>query len=381
MSQAVLHVYEDYKWTGASQPIAVLCRELNQRGWRAELACIGSGPEPQKRYLAERAREMGVTVHGEFFFESEPNLAYNLRDIDRLSRLLEEGRFPIVHAHGSWDHVLAAIALRRGPVNPPLVRTDHGGREFSAGWLHRFQFGPRMTDHLVVLSDRLRALAVDRLGRDPVTVSTIRGAVALEDFPPMDPPPGIRKQFGLSHEDVVIGIVARVQWHRRFDVLLEAALEIKKRDPRIKIVVLGRGTHKEEILDRPVIELGLQDTVFPLGYRKDDYEEVLAMCDAGLMLVPGSDASCRAAMQMCAMEKPMLVARRGVLPDIVADGETGIVVRDTPGRLAEALLEMGRSPQRREEWGKAARRRMKEKFSVGRQADRQIEVYQQLLAR
>jgi glycosyltransferase involved in cell wall biosynthesis len=379
MSQAVLHVYEDYKWTGASQPIAVVCRELCRQGWRAELACSGSAPNPEKRYLSERAREMGVTVHDGFFFESDPNLACNLRDIDRLSRLIEEGEFPILHAHGSWDHVLSAIALRRGPSDAPLVRTDHGAREFSGTPLKHFQFGPGMTDHLIVLSDRLRALAVDRLGREPASVTTVRGAVALEDFPPIEPPDGIRENFGLADGDIVVGIVARVQWHRRFEVLLEAAQTLQERDPRIKIVVLGRGTHKEEILDRPVIELGLEDTVYPLGYRSDDYEEVLAMCDAGLMLVPGSDGSCRAAMQMCSMAKPMVVARRGVLPDIVADGETGLVVNDTPENLAEALMEMAESAERRRQWGEAARQRMREKFSVDRQARRLQEVYEELL--
>lgn len=375
MSQAVLHVYEDYKWTGASQPIAVVCRELNRRGWRAELACSGASPNPEKRYLYERAREMGVRVHDEFFFQSDPNFACNLRDIDRLSRLIEEGEFPIVHAHGSWDHVLAAIALRRGPSDAPLVRTDHGAREFSGSPLEHFQFGPGMTDHLIVLSDRLRALAVDRLGRDPASVTTVRGAVALEDFPPIQPPDGIREKFGLADGDIVFGIVARVQWHRRFEVLLEAAHTLQEREPRIKIVVLGRGTHKEEILDRPVVELDLEDTVYPLGYRSDDYEEVLAMCDAGLMLVPGSDGSCRAAMQMCSMAKPMVVARRGVLPDIVADGETGLVVNDTPENLAEALMEMAESAEMRRRWGEAARERMREKFSVDRQARRLEEVY------
>jgi glycosyltransferase involved in cell wall biosynthesis len=379
MSQAVLHVYEDYKWTGASQPIAVLCRELNRRGWRAELVCCGAAPDPEKRYLHQRAREMGLTVHDDFIFESDPNIEYNARDIDRLSRLIEDGEFSIVHVHGSWDHILAAIALRRSPSKAPLVRTDHGAREFSGRLLEHFQFGPGMTDHLIVLSDRFRARAVDRLGRDPATVSTVRGAVALDDFPPIEPPVGIRDQFGLASDDIVVGLVARVQRHRRFEVLLEAAQLVQSRQRGVKIVVLGRGTHKEEILDRPVKDMGLQDTVYPLGYRHEDYEEVLAMCDAGLMLVPGSDGSCRAAMQMCSMAKPMVVAQRGVLPDIVADGETGLVVKDTPENLAEAILEMAASEQKRRQWGRAARQRMRDKFSVDRQARRLIGVYERLL--
>ncbi|MFP4175834.1 MAG: glycosyltransferase family 4 protein [Planctomycetota bacterium] len=377
MTHKILHVYEDYKWTGASEPISVLCRELMRQGWGIELACARSGSNPQKRYLGGQARQMGLKVHEDFYFENDPNLQYNLHDIDRLSRLLEEGDFSVVHAHGSWDHALLAIARRRSPCSAPLVRTDHGGRDFSGHWFERFQLGPRLTDHLVVFTDELRSLAVRRLGRPPETVSRVRGAVDCEDFAPLAPPEGIRGTFGLDADDIVFGIVARVQWHRRFEVLLEAALKFQRRNTRLKIVVLGRGTHKEEILDRPVVEMGLEDTVYPLGYRKEDYREVLAMCDAGLMLVPGSDASCRAAMQMCAMGKPMVVANRGVLPDIVRDGQTGAVVEDTPEKLAEALLRMADSPDRREKQGRAARRRMQEKFSVDRQARRISDIYRQ----
>jgi glycosyltransferase involved in cell wall biosynthesis len=123
----------------------------------------------------------------------------------------------------------------------------------------------------------------------------------------------------------------------------------------------------------------LEDTVYPLGYRKDDYKEVLAMCDAGMLLVPGSDGSCRAAMQMAAMAKPLVVANRGVLPEIVLNGQTGIVVNDTPENLAAALLKMGSSAEQRRVWGQAARNRMKEFFSLERQTRDIIDIYKRLV--
>ena len=380
MVAAVLHCYADYKWTGPSEPVAVLCRELCRLGSQAELAC-GRVRGSHKRTLPGEARAMGLTVHDRFYFDSRPNVARNVRDIGRLSRLIEEGDFRIVHAHGTWDHVLAATALRRAACRVPLVRTDQRGRPYSGSIAQRFQFGPRMTDHLIVLSDSLRVRAVDRLGLAPHSVTTIRGAVDIEKYRPTAPPPGMRGRFGLSDRDVVFGIVARVQRHRRFEYLLGAAREVRRADPRVKIAVLGRGTRKESILDRSVQKLGLQDTVYPLGYHVEDYREVLAMFDGGVMLVPGSDGSCRAAMQMAAMGKPLVVAERGVLPDIVRDGETGIVVRDSSGNLADAILEAAQSPERRRQWGSAARKRMAEHFGLERQAKAVSAVYQNLLAR
>lgn len=377
MCVPVLHCYADYKWTGPSEPIAQLCRELSQRGWRSDLACRPTRA-PDESGLPQRARAMGVRVFDNFSFAGRANPWKHVRDVRRLSGLIAEGDYGIVHCHGTWDHVIAFLALRRSR-RVPLVRTDHGAREYRRGPLSRFYYGPRMTDHLVVLSDRCAVRAVSKLGRDPDTVTTIRGAVDTDAFRPMEAPAGLREQFGLSAEDVIVGVVARVQRHRRFDVLLKAARIVRQRDRRVRIVVCGRGTHKASILDRPVVRMGLEDTVIPLGYRTDDYREVLSMFDAGLMLVPGSDGSCRAALQMAAMGKPLIVARRGVLPDVARDGETGIVADETPSDLAEAILEMAADGDRRLEWGRAARQRMCRHFSLPAQVDRLSRVYRSLL--
>ncbi|MFO8008515.1 MAG: glycosyltransferase family 4 protein [Candidatus Brocadiia bacterium] len=378
MPLPVLHCYGDYKWTGPSGPVARLGRRLTDAGWRADLACIRPPDEPG-RWLATNAREMGLRVLDGFHFDSSPNLRRNLADVRRLRRLVDEGGYGLVHCHGTWDHALCAFALRGRRERVPLVRTDHRGRHYRRNALWRAFYGPRALDRLLVLSDRFAVRAVELMGLDAGFVRTVHGAVDAEDFGPFAAPPGKRTELGLSDDDVVLGVVARVQPHRRFDVLLEAALKVQGLDPRVKIAVCGRGTHKERILDRPVARMGLERTVFPLGYRREDYRDVLATFDAGIMLVPGSDGSCRAAMEMCAMEKPLVVAERGVLPDIVRDGETGIVVKDEPDNLAEAILLMAADEQRRRRWGRAARRRMIQRFSPERQAQDVITVYEELL--
>jgi len=373
----VLHCYADHKWTGPSEPVAQLCLELSRRGWPSDLACRGS-ESPDRPGLARRARQMGVRVFDDLRLRSGLNAWRHVRDARRLARLVREGGYRIVHCHGTWDHVVAYLALRR-LAGILLVRTDHRGRTYRRSLLRRLFYGPPVTDHLIVLSDRYRIQAVDRMGLAPSMVTTIRGAVNTDEFRPVPERAGVRERFGLGPEDVLIGVVARVQRHRRFEVLLEAARAVQGRNGCVKIIVCGRGTHREELLDRPVREMGLRETVIPLGYRRGDYREVLSMFDAGLMLMPGSDGSCRAALQMAAMGKPLIVARRGVLPDIVLDGETGIVVDDTPGALAEAILQIAGDAALRRRWGQAARQRMCQRFSLAGHVDDTVALYERLL--
>jgi len=379
MHWPVLHCYADHKWTGPSEPLVRLCRGLSERGWPCTLACRRT-PRGELDELATRAREAGLHVLNGFWFSRREGLLKAVGDVRRLGRLVSEGGYRLVHCHGTWDHIVAYWALKGKRPEVSLVRTDHGAREYVRGYLHRYMYGPRMTDHLIVLSDRFLVQAVDRYGRDPATVSAIRGGVDTDEFRPEPALPGMRERLGLGSDDVVIGVVSRVQRHRRFDVLVRAAALVKARSPRVKIAVCGRGTHKEDLLDRPVRRMGVGDTVVSLGYRREDYRQVLATFDAGLMLVPGSDGSCRAALQMAAMGKPLIVARRGVLPEIVRDGETGIVVEgDRAQEVAEAILEMAADAARRRAWGEAARRRMCEKFSLERQISRVEALYRALL--
>ncbi len=375
----VLHCYADYKWTGPSEPVVRLCAELNEAGWPSEIICRPN-PKPDYVGLPERARRLGVGVHDALGRGGHFRMISNVRDVLRLRRVILDGGYDIVHSHGTWDHILAYWALKRLRHRIPLVRTDHGAREYRPGYWRRFYYGPEMTDHLIVLSDRFAVQAVDRFDRSTETTTTLRGGIDLDLYPPAQPPDGKRQELGLAEDDLVMGIVARVQPHRRFDVLLKAARIVRSRNPAVKFVVLGRGTRRERLLDRPVVRMGLQDTVFPLGYRTDDYKDVLAVLDAGLMLVPGSDGSCRAALQMAAMEKPLVVAERGVLPDIVRDGESGVVVKDSPARLAEAVLELASDRERIRRWGRAAAARVRRFFSATGNAQGVQGVYERTLS-
>jgi glycosyltransferase involved in cell wall biosynthesis len=174
-------------------------------------------------------------------------------------------------------------------------------------------------------------------------------------------------------------MVTPIHPDRRLEVVIDAAGAAHRRNPHVKVLVLGSGPRKAELLDHPVWQRGLEDVVIAAGPAGEDIREVLSALDAGLVLVPGSDGPCPAALRMAAMGKPLVVAPRGLLPEIVIDGQTGIVVDDTPENLAEALLEMAESAERRRQWGQAARRRIEEHFSPARQVSEVEAVYARLV--
>jgi glycosyltransferase involved in cell wall biosynthesis len=212
-------------------------------------------------------------------------------------------------------------------------------------------------------------------------VSLIRGAIDASRFTPRQRDPELARSLGINGGGPVLGIVARMQRHRRFPELLEAVARAHQKLPGLKVLIVGRGTHAHEVVKRAA-DLGLQDTVLFPGYRDGDYLDVLACMDAKAYLVPGSDGSCRAVMEAMAMGIPVLAACRGVLPDLVEDGVSGLLVDpDTPENLAAAMVELLSGEARRRQMGAAGRKRILSLFSLERQVDEVELVYRNMLKR
>ena len=177
----------------------------------------------------------------------------------------------------------------------------------------------------------------------------------------------------------MVGVVARLQPQRRFDLLLEAFRRALEVAPELRLVVVGRGTRAPQVLEAPVAELGLGHAVLRAGYRRGDFRDVLALFDALVFLVPGSDGSCRAVLEAMSQGIPVIASRRELLPEIVVDGSTGRLVDERPEALAEALVSLCREPEVWAARGKAARERALERFPIERHAERLERFYAGLL--
>jgi glycosyltransferase involved in cell wall biosynthesis len=167
-----------------------------------------------------------------------------------------------------------------------------------------------------------------------------------------------------------------MQRHRRFDILLEGVKLAKV--PDLRVLIVGRGTHMDEVAVQPAKRLGLTNVTFT-GYLGDKYLDTVASFDALLFLVPGSDGSCRAIRETMAMGRAVIGARRGMIPEIVDDGTTGLVIDDTPETIAGAIERLAADRARCAAMGAAGREKALRLYDVTRQATAVKAAYEQLL--
>ena len=372
----VLHLFSDWKWTGPAEPIVNLVRQLRRQGYAVDLACA-RGPGYYQHSLEHRARERRVEPVLDFKLQKKFNFRANLSDLKRLSEYMEREEVQIVHVHTSHDHFLGSRAAQRCSSRPLVVRTNHRGEPLPAGFFMRLLVKGH-TDGWVALTDACLDADMRSFDLNPTHCVVVEGTVDLERFSPENQYADVRPELGVKPDEVLFGIVARVQKHRRFQVLLPALAAAMKKEPTIRAMIIGRGTNFDALAREPVQELGIADRVILAGYRADDFPSYLAALDVKIFLVPGSDGSCRAVREAMALGKPILASRRGLLPELVEDGRCGLVVDDTEENLTRAILKLARHTELRRRLGRNAEAKARESFSLAKQVEIIGRLYERL---
>jgi glycosyltransferase involved in cell wall biosynthesis len=379
----ILHLFSDWKWTGPAEPVLSLCKELEKRGHDVTLA-YRKPPFPVEDSLEKRIIERGVKATDQFHLNhvlkfSQPSFILdNLQDFFHLYHYLCQERFGILNVHQSHDHILGGIAAKR--LNPPVIviRTDHK-RDPLKPSLGNHLLISKLADGIITFSERARKEDSEHFGLPVERVCRIPSALDLDRFNPQREFKNMRTIFGIGPKDIIIGMVARFQKYRRTVVLLEAVKIIVREFPNIKILLVGRSSQMEESVIQPMKRLGIEPWVVLGGYRTDDYIDTLACMDIFVFLMAGSDGTARALREAMAMGKPVVVADRGIMPELVEDEISGLVVKDTPEELANATLQLLRYPELRAKMGKAAWEKAHQDFRLDRQAEAIETFYQEMI--
>jgi glycosyltransferase involved in cell wall biosynthesis len=313
--------------------------------------------------------QAGVALFEEPCLIREVRPFRDVRAMIGLWRVFHGERPDIVHTHTSKAGAVGRVAAWLAGV-PIVIHTPHGHVFY--GYYGQVVSGiirlveralARVTDRIVTLTDRGAREHVQYRIADPGKFATIPSGITLSAFRSVLVDPTVkRKELGLPAEGPVIGTVGRLVPIKGHEWLLKAAPRVLAEFPRATFVFLGEGPLLGR-LQQVAGELGISGRVMFLGARQD-VPECLAAFD--LFAFPSlNEGMGRALIEAMAVGLPAVATRVGGIPDVVTDGETGILVPpQDAAALADALLTMLRDPARRQAYGQAARRSMDERFDV-----------------
>ncbi len=298
-----------------------------------------------------------------------------------IRRQLGRDRYDIVHWHNlAWETWGVRFAAR----GLPRVFTNHSSgflRRMKSPWRRKFQMPLMlsMADTILTPSTELLEKSVEaRYPRD--RIHYIPNGVNTRDFCPGARDPDLLKAYGLVAGDQVVVVPRRLDPKNGVDVLVRAVADVKEALPQLKVLLVGDGEQKPELVALSN-KLGVRDRVIFCGSQPR-----LAMPPhlrlADLAALPSrAEAVSLAGLEAMACGLPVVGSRVGGIPEFVFDGANGkLFPVENHRRLGEILVEMFSKRASILEMGLRARESVTENFSWIRCAARTVQAYESTLA-
>jgi glycosyltransferase involved in cell wall biosynthesis len=279
--------------------------------------------------------------------------------------------------HGYKANILGRIAARRNQT--PCVSVSRGwtGENHKVKayeWLDRRHL--RFMDRVVCVSDGQAAKVRRWCGVPEKRIAVIRNSARLSAFENTDPD-ARRKLRGLLPSDTpvsrIVVAAGRLSPEKGFSVLIDAAARVSD----ASFVLFGEGTLRPE-LERRVAELGLANRFVLPGFRSD-LDSLIAAADV-VTLPSLTEGLPNVALEASAAGVPVVATAVGGTPEVIADGETGLLL--APGdsaALAHQLNVLLNDAGLRARFGAAGRTRMHERFTFEAQAAAYMKLFDEVL--
>lgn len=364
---SVLQVLEKGQFTtGSVVQMWQLAEGLGARGHRVAVVSRPGGE------LASRATACAMA-----FEPLALSREFDVVSARRLARICDERQVDIVHAHKGIAHSIALYASFLSRRRPKLV--VNRGVSFPLDVFSRIKFHIRL-DAVVAVSQDIKRVVVAS-GRVPADkVHVIYAGVDLETFNPAKTDGRrVRREWGVADDETLVVQVGAREWNGWRDFLAGAARAAEtSRDLRFALVACQDEAQRRQVLAE-ADKLGVAARVLAIGLRAD-MPDVLSAADIVADLSYeglGITGTIREAM---ALERPVIASAAGGNPELIVDGESGLLV--TPRRpevFAEALLQLFHGRALASRLAGAGRRRVMEHFSSGVRLDRTEALYRELV--
>ena len=343
----ILHVQKVSGISGSEAHLLSLLPGLRKRGLDARFLMLHEG-EAGAAEFARALVHKGVPVEDLRLRGDVDALAFG-----RLVRRLRGARLVHTHLFHADVYGLPAAALARVPAR---VSTKHGFNDFRSNSayaaLDRSVF--RLAGLHIAISRGLASYLAEteRLPEDRFEIVHYGIRSGADPAPPR-PEPSL----------LCVGRLVPIKGHR---MLFEAFAAARGEVPELTLAVVGTGELEQELRAAAPSGVRFLGRVSPPPY--DEH---------AIVVVPSlGEGFGMVALEAMERGRAVIASDVGGLPEIVVDGETGLVVPPAdPARLADAIVSLARDPALARRFGAAGRKRALDEFSEARCVDRTVQLY------
>lgn len=374
MTKKILHLIETTGPGGAERVLLDVVTGIRKTEFSSVVVLPSS-----KKWLPLKLRSEGVEVrHIEFRGKYDMNL------LVQLIKLTCKEKIDIIHAHlfsvGVYAAIVGIITRRpvvvtlHGMIDGFMIKTFHtrikllickyGVKKFifvSQYLKNRFIANCRIKEYqAVVIPNGIKIINYKRSPNDHMDM---------------------RKMFGFSNNDFLIGAIGNIRKPKRYDLLIRAALHLKQQGINMKIIIVGDYMDAKDIkneLDVFIANNNLTNEVFFLGFH-ENIIPIINMIDI-YVLSSESEGFSIATIEAMAMEKAVLTTKCGGTEEILSNGQYGLLVnKNDVNSISDGIQFLLKNPMYREAIAKKARRHVESIYNLDQILEKYGNLYTHLV--
>ena len=343
----ILHVSTARTWRGGEQQLAYLLEELRALGLEQWVLCArGSAMESYCRqggwaFISIKKR-----------FSANPLAGWKiLRECKRRS-------IDIVHAHDSHAHTFAWLAALMGNKTPVVVsrRVDF---PIGKSLLSLAKYHHSSVKMILCVSEEIRRVLLSDY-RFPERTAVVHSGIDLNKFSYAGA--GIlRREYAIPDSIPLIANIAAIAPHKDYYTFVDCVDLLVRRGVRAAYFIIGGDGGEKAAIERYIRGKGLEERIHLTGHRSD-IPQILR--EIGLLLFTSkTEGLGTSVLDAMACGAPVVATAAGGIPEMVKDGETGLLapVGDAESLAAQVERILGDEVLR--ERLVAGGRRMVESFS------------------
>ena len=296
---------------GAQESYSGLLLRLDRAKYEVRALSLSSGSAVQ------RLRRLGLKV--EVLDQPDDEAA-----VRELAAWLRREEIDLVHAHMFRAEVVGTrAALAAG--TPVVMATVHSSRVRSGEDVATLAALSPAMDRLIVPSRSILA-KVAAEGRGGAAFTVIPNGIDLSRFAVPAPPCSLRDDYGIPCEDALIVVVARLEAEKGHTHLIAAMPSVLAAAPRTWLAIVGEGSLGEALrAQAAALPAAVRDRIVFTG-RRDDISAITAELD--IAVLPSlREAQGISILEAMARRKAVVATTVGGIPEVVADGVSGLLAR------------------------------------------------------
>lgn len=239
---------------------------LKSLGNEVQCVCAKTG-----FWFDELKDKYGYTMHEIPFKRSPVNLA-NIKGYKKLKEIQKQEKFDLVYCQQPVGGLMGRFVGKKFKI--PVIYTAHGFHFFNGcpfknkvifktveKWLSKY------TDILVTINEEDYQAALKMKAKKVFKINGIGMDFAKYEHT-TETKQEIRNSLNIKDDEFVIVTVAEFIKRKNYETMLKTVAELKSRGDKVRYLICGRGKD-EELIKQQIKDLGIEDCVNLLGYRKD----------------------------------------------------------------------------------------------------------------